>query len=91
MDVSKQTLRANVSHERILVVDDNPSTAATLSRAISHIRPGLEVISATDGNMALEQLNGVPVDLVITDMMMPGMNGLELIEKLRSTPSNHPT
>jgi signal transduction histidine kinase/DNA-binding response OmpR family regulator len=91
MDVDKQTLRTNTSHERILVVDDNPSTAATLSRAIAHIKPGLEVISATDGRMALEQLHGVPVDLVITDMMMPGMNGLELIEKLRSNPSDHPT
>lgn len=77
------TDKQSTSQARILVVDDNPGATATLARAISRLGPHFEVISATDGSMALEQINGKAVDLVITDMMMPGMNGLELIEKLR--------
>jgi signal transduction histidine kinase len=77
------TDKQSTSRARILVVDDNPGATATLARAISRLGPNFEVISATDGNMALEQIQGKAVDLVITDMMMPGMNGLELIEKLR--------
>lgn len=74
---------------RVLIVDDNPGTAETLARAISRISPSLNVLSATDAEAALKQLNGESVDLVITDMMMPGMNGLELIDRLRQrSPGN---
>ncbi|MCL4528949.1 MAG: response regulator [Chloroflexi bacterium] len=77
-------------HARILVVDDHPTTASTLARAISQSWPKTEVISATSGKIALEQIKDGPVDLVITDMMMPEMNGLELIEKLQSHPAGRP-
>ncbi len=77
-------------HVRILVVDDHPTTASTLARAISQSWPKVEVISATSGKNALEQIKDDPVDLVITDMMMPEMNGLELIEKLQSHPAGRP-
>lgn len=75
---------------RILVVDDNPGTAATLARAISRLSPTLDVISAQDGDAALRQASEEPVDLVITDMMMPGINGLELIERLRKQSDGNP-
>ena len=75
---------------RVLVVDDHPNTATTLARAISQLGPGLEVISATNGKSALEQVNQAAVDLLITDMMMPDMNGLELIEKLQAHPAGRP-
>lgn len=85
MDV--QTISSNVHHARILIVDDHPDTADTLARTISQLDLGVEVLSATSGKMALEQARQKDIDLLITDMMMPEMNGLELIEKLRSSPS----
>ncbi len=78
------------SNVRILVVDDHPDTAATLARAICQLSPDLEVLSATSGQEALEKVNHGAVDILITDMMMPKMNGLELIERLQSHPAGRP-
>ena len=78
-------------HARILVVDDHPMTAQTLSRTLMQLGPEIEVISATSGKGALEKVKDGAVDLVITDLMMPEMNGLELIEQLRSHPGGQPT
>lgn len=69
---------------KILVVDDHPNTAETLSRAISQLGPEVNVTSACSGKEALEKVAGDLVDVLITDMMMPGMSGLELIEKMNS-------
>ncbi|HEY9153180.1 MAG TPA: response regulator [Anaerolineales bacterium] len=77
-------------HICILVVDDHPSTANTLSRAIAQLDPKIEVLTATSGEKALEIVRDKSVDLVITDMMMDGINGLELIEKLQSHPAGRP-
>lgn len=79
------------SYVRILVVDDHPGTATTLARAISQLGPHVEVISACNGREALERVAGNSVDVLITDMMMPGMNGLELIEKMQSNPGGRPS
>jgi signal transduction histidine kinase/DNA-binding response OmpR family regulator len=75
---------------RVLVVDDHPGTATTLARAISQLGPGLEVLSACSGKEALEQVGDNSVDILITDMMMPGMNGLELIERMQAHPAGRP-
>ena len=88
--MNEPALSINHPQARVLVVDDHPGTAMTLARAISQIGPEIEVVSATSGKMALEQVRDNAVDLVITDMMMPDMNGLELIEKLQSHPGGRP-
>ncbi|MGC1377060.1 MAG: response regulator [Anaerolineales bacterium] len=75
---------------RILVVDDHPNTATTLARAISQLGDGVEVVSATSGKEAIEYANGGAFDVLITDMMMPGINGLELIERLQAHPGGRP-
>ena len=80
-----------VSPVKILVVDDHPHTAALLARAISQLGTGVEVISATSGYQALACIQGAPVDILITDMDMPKMTGLELIEKLHEQPFASPT
>lgn len=75
---------------RVLVVDDHPNTATTLARAISQLSPRLEVLAAHSAEDALQMLRDRPVDFLITDMMMTGMNGLELVEKLQSHPAGRP-
>lgn len=76
---------------KILVVDDHPNTAATLARSIAQLGSKVEVRSATSGNLALEHANKNDIDILITDMIMPEMTGLELIEKLQSHPTGRPT
>jgi CheY-like chemotaxis protein len=78
------------SHYCILVVDDHPGTATTLARALSQLGSNVEVIPATGGEPALELIQDKPVDVLITDMMMVGLNGLELIEKMQTHPCGRP-
>jgi CheY-like chemotaxis protein len=72
-------------------VDDHPNTAITLARAIAQLGPEVNVISATSGSEALLQVEDGAADILITDMIMPEMTGLELIEKLYNHPSGRPT
>jgi CheY-like chemotaxis protein len=74
----------------ILVVDDHPNTATTLARALAQIGPGVDVISASSGREALDKVKGMGVDILITDMIMPEMTGLELIEKMQNHPGGRP-
>lgn len=66
----------------IMVVDDEQSAASTL--ALHLRRLGYDVSTANDGIEALSQFIDEPVDLVITDLRMPRMDGEELIRKLRT-------
>jgi len=65
----------------ILVVDDEPSIVELLSEYLR--ARGHRVWSASDGEGALELLGKRDLDLVLTDMKMPGLNGLELLERLK--------
>ncbi|MEV4282623.1 response regulator [Actinoplanes xinjiangensis] len=69
---------------RILVVDDEPDLRFLLRRIFS--RAGHEVGEAGDGAAALASVHAAPPDLVVTDMMMPVMDGVELIRRLRCDP-----
>jgi CheY-like chemotaxis protein/anti-sigma regulatory factor (Ser/Thr protein kinase) len=77
---------------KILVVDD-VRTERVLAKSLLERRPGLEalecrtglsVLDAAGGEEALEVVQRESPDLVLTDMVMPGMNGLELVETLRA-------
>ncbi len=80
----------NYASRRLLIVDDHPDLAMTLARTVAQVCPGIEVLSSPGGRQALEQVQDLPVDLLITDLMMPEMNGMELIEKLRTRPAGPP-
>lgn len=64
-----------------LIVDDSASIRMVLTITLRDA--GIEVIETTNGKQALEQAKKHQVDFVITDISMPGMDGLELITELR--------
>lgn len=68
--------------EHLLVVDDAPSMRELLS--ILFEREGYTVDLAASGEEAMEKLARLPIDLMLTDMNMPGMDGLELVRLVRS-------
>ena len=67
---------------KILAVDDNKQNLELLTRALSAAH--YEVVTATDGPTALQLIDGGAVDLVLLDVMMPGMSGYEVCEKIRA-------
>lgn len=69
----------------VLVVDDDKMVRVTLQALVGSL--GYECLVASSGREALELLAGNEVDLVVSDVVMPGMDGLELLEKVRN---NHP-
>lgn len=85
-----QNLTNADSRVKVLVVDDHPNTANMLARAISRLGSHVDVASATSGLEALQHVENGATDILITDMMMPEMNGLELIEKLNEEPYIRP-
>ncbi len=74
-----------ISLPRILVVDDEPDLRFLLRRVFE--AAGHAVSEAGNGADALTSVRRSPPDLVVTDMMMPVMGGVELIRRLRSDPT----
>src|ERR1044071_7224486 len=68
---------------RIMVVDDDPQIRRVLRTAL--VAQDYEVIDARNGEEALEKLRDEKLDLVILDMNMPGMSGLEACRTIRAT------
>ena len=67
---------------RILVVDDVPSVTALL-RAVLEAR-GHSVVECNDGASGLAELGKTGFDVVVVDMMMPGVDGIEMVKRLRA-------
>lgn len=66
---------------KILVIDDEPSVLSVVS---AYLKPeGYEVYTATDGNAGLKVAHAFKPDLIILDLMLPGMDGIELLSRLR--------
>lgn len=78
-------LRQDRSH--ILIVDDEPSVLDILLRLISTRYPRVGVDTAGDGISALEKIAQSTPDLLILDIRMPRMDGLEVIRRLRNEPA----
>src|SRR5262245_53137518 len=70
---------------RILAVDDNKQNLDLLTKALTAAQ--YEVITATDGPSALNLIASAAADLVLLDVMMPGMSGYEVCERIRANES----
>ena len=66
----------------VLVVDDNPTNLSVLVNLLRDV--GLRVLVATDGESAIEQTEYVKPDLILLDVMMPGIDGFETCQRLKS-------
>jgi CheY-like chemotaxis protein len=69
---------------RVLLVDDEPELLEAWSFALEYV--GYDVERAREGRQALSAIQRQPPDLLITDLMMPGMNGEDLCRALRDDP-----
>src|SRR2546422_642433 len=70
---------------RVLVVEDDPRLASPLDRVLA--AEGHDVEVATDGNDALHRARERPFDLVVLDIMLPGLDGISVCRRFRSTRS----
>jgi len=71
---------------RLLVVDDNENNREIVSRLLE--REGYEVSTAENGALALEQIKNQPPDLVLLDVMMPVMDGIEACKRMKDDPDS---
>jgi len=71
------------SHKRALVIDDDEDLTALIELVLS--RHGTEVVTAFTGQQGLQYFKEVQPDVVILDVMLPGMNGWEVLNRLRAT------
>ncbi len=86
--VTEVTKVHDAAQSTILIVDDNVELAENLAEIVEDT--GARVLLAENGLRALEQLNQEPVDLIITDMRMPDMDGSTLVERLKQDGSRVP-
>ncbi|MCK4336163.1 MAG: response regulator [Candidatus Aenigmarchaeota archaeon] len=70
--------------KKIMIVDDEESLIELVTAVLE--QEGYEVIAAMNGEEALEKLKTVKPDLILLDMMMPGMSGREVCERIRKDP-----
>ena len=75
---------AEATDQRILIADDNPGTVAVLLEALSADPRGFALASATDGYDALVKVGAFKPTVLILDVLMPGLNGIEVCRRLRA-------
>ncbi len=80
VDHPGETASFPYAHYRLLVADDQESITALIERVVG-LRLGCQVTCARDGLEVLKIIEQSPVDVLVTDMMMPGLHGFDLLEK----------
>lgn len=73
---------SGVTKPRILVVDDDERIAASVRRSLTY--DGYDVAVVHDGSAAIDAVRSRPPDLVVLDLMLPGIDGLEVCRRLRA-------
>lgn len=69
----------------IMTVDDSASIRQMVSFTLK--QAGYQVVEAADGREALSKLNGTPIQMILTDLNMPNMDGIDLIRQVRANPT----
>ena len=80
-DLAGRDLAGRGAPARVLLADDNADMRGYLQRLL---QPGYQVTAVADGQEALDAIRAQPFDLVISDVMMPGLDGLQLVGELRA-------
>jgi adenylate cyclase len=71
-------------HASVLVVDDDPVTRSLLSRSLE--QEGHQVTTSVDGTRALDVIHAERVDVILLDVLMPGLDGYQVLERLKADP-----
>ena len=71
--------------KKIMIVDDSVTVRQVLQLTLDSA--GFEVVEAVDGQDALDKLEGARIDMMITDLNMPNMDGITLVKELRTLPN----
>lgn len=89
-DLMNDNLRIQkIPKGKILIVDDSPVNRDLFSRQVKHF--GHEVEVAEDGYSALKKINNTSFDLILLDLVMPRMNGFQVLDKIKSNPTTENT
>src|SRR3989442_419319 len=72
---------------RALIVDDEPSVRESLRMVL---KGHYEILTAASGNSALELIARDPIDVVLLDILMPGLDGLEVLERIKNQAATAP-
>lgn len=70
---------------RVMIVEDEPHIVESLSFLLA--REGFDVRAIDDGAAALQALEAEPPDVLVLDVMLPGLDGFELLRRLRAAPA----
>lgn len=75
--------KSDTQTKTVLWVDDNPTMLELMEVGFSSFTEPVRLVTCSNGNEALEMVRASPPDLVVLDIMMPGMNGLEVLDRLK--------
>ncbi len=86
--MANESMEAGCRELSVLIVDDSPLMRSFIRRilTVSGVRTK-DVLEAGDGQDALDLMDKSPVDLVLSDINMPRMNGSEMLKRMSATPS----
>jgi DNA-binding response OmpR family regulator len=79
------SIAAADTHARIMVVDDDPDTVTILARYLQ--REGFATLEALSGPQCLKLVGETHVDVILLDLMMPEMDGFEVVRALKNNPA----
>jgi DNA-binding response OmpR family regulator len=80
-------MQLETESQGILIVDDNPTNLEVLSESLS--QAGFQIAVAIDGESALEQVSYYKPELILLDVMMPGIDGFETCRRLKENPETY--